>query len=280
VVQGNSLTVQIVTTAAPFSNGETDDNALFRFARGFIDLNGNGVVDITGGEFAGWEQFIDLNAPLYQSGASNGVYQQTVSLDKLPEGYNYLNAVVFRHRDAGDAIYSDERKVIYVDRVDPDLEIDTSSITCETGSGTVVVENPDGTATEVFVFVDLPEGAPVPAPTFADQAFNNDRGRFLFPVSGLTGGEHSFTILARERPRGVLVRESVTRVEVNLAGLPGDANLDGVVNLEDLYDFDVLTAGPYVCEADLDNDGDNDADDEALLAELLRAGELNDVDPR
>lgn len=280
VVKGDSMIVQVVTAPNPNAGADTDDNAIFRFARGFIDLNGNGSVDITGGEFAGWEQFVDVNQPLFGTSNSNGVYQQAVDTSLLPEGYNYINAAVFRHRTAGDAIYSDQRMVVYIDRVDPDLEIDASGIDCVSGTGTVVIENPDRTATEVFVFVDLPEGAPVPTPTAADRAFNNDRGLFLFPVSGLSGSVHSFTVVARESPRGVLVRESVTRVVQTIAGLTGDVNSDGVADIEDLYDFEALTGIEYVCEADLDNDGDNDGQDQALLADLLRAGELADVDGR
>jgi len=282
LVQSPAITVDVQTTAAPFAGANTDDNALFRFARGFTDLNANGQIDITSGDFAGWEFFLDVNQPLFSNpGATNGVYQQTIDTTLLTEGYNYLNAVVFRQRDAGDAIYKDLREVLYVDNEAPSVDVDASRITCETGSGTLVVSNPDRTVTDVWVFVDLPDGAPLPPLTPADKAIDRDRGLFLFPVSGLSGSEHSFTVVAQERPRGVFVNQSVTRIVAQLGGEPGDVNLDGVVDADDLYAFESLApGGDYICEADLDSDGDNDADDIAALRALLRQNEIADVDNR
>jgi glycosidase len=282
IITAPAMTIEIVTSAAPFAGSNTDDNALFRFGRGFDDLNNNGGVDITGGEFSGWEQFLDVNTPLFSNpGLTNGLYRQTINTADLPEGFNYLNAVVFRQRSAGDAIYKDLREVVYIDTQAPDIALDSSRVDCVTGGGTLVITNDDQTVTDVWVFVDLPDGAPVPPLTSADKAIDRDRGRFVFPVSGLTGSQHTFTIVAHEAPRGQLVREEVLTFDETIGGLKGDLNADGVVNLIDLYTYETLPgATPFLCEADLDDDGDNDDDDIELLRQTLRTGEVTDIDDR
>lgn len=279
VVQSESMTLTLTTTQTDPNDPNTDDNAIFRVGRGYVDLNGNGSWDINSGEFRGWEQFTTINQPLFSNPvAGQGLYQQVIDTTVLPEGYNYFNAVAFRNRSAGDPITGDFRKVVYIDAKDPDFEVEPIGVNCISGSGTLRFTNPDATATDVWVFINLPEGAPIPPLNSSAKALAFDRGVFVFPFNGLPGGENTVTIVAQERPMGVLVRESVTRLDFSVGGLTGDVNGDGRVDAEDLYAFDLLAG--FACEADLNGDGEIDQADAELLADLIRENELADIEAR
>ncbi len=278
VVSGPTFEID-VTTSPNGIDSNTDDGALFRVARGFVDLNNNGDFDVQAGEFRGWEQFLTQNTPLFTNpGLANGRYRQIVDTDVLPEGYNYINAIVFRQRTGGDPIFTDLREVIYVDRQDPDITLDATGIDCVTGDGTLFVTNEDGTATDAWVFTGLPQGAPTPALTPSAKMANIDRGVFGLNISGLTSGVETFTVVVHEEQQGVVVRESVYFFEVGIGGVNGDVNLDGVVDIEDLVAFESFTG--FSCEADVDGDGDVDNDDRTGLAEIVRSNEIADIDGR
>jgi glycosidase len=279
VVQATDVSVTLTTTQTDPQDPNTDDNAIFRVGRGFVDLNGSGSWDIDAGEFRGWEQFTTINAPLLDNpGVGQGLYRQIVDTSVLPEGYNYLNAVAFRNRNAGDPITGDFRKVIYVDLEDPDVSVEPIGVDCVNGSGTLRFTNTDGTVTDMWVFVNLPDGAPIPALNSSSKAFDFDRGVFVFPFSGLSGGANSVTVVTHERPMGMLVRESVTRLDFSVGGETGDVNADGVVDADDLYAIEFLSG--FVCEADLNGDGTVNSLDAELLADLVRDGETADIDAR
>ncbi|MFI4853761.1 MAG: alpha-amylase family glycosyl hydrolase [Phycisphaerales bacterium JB065] len=279
VVQADQFLVTLTTTQTDPNDPNTDDNALLRVGRGFVDLNDNGSWDITSGEFRGWEEFTTTNQPLIDHpGAGQGLYRQIVDTTVLPEGYNYLNAVAFRSRSAGDPIVGDFREVIYVDRADPDLSVATVGVDCQSGSGTLRFTNGDGTLTDMWVFVNLPDGAPIPPLTTGAKAFDFDRGVFIYPFSGEPSGANRVTVVMQEKPMGMLVRQSVATLDFSIGGLTGDLNEDGVIDSEDLYAFDALDG--YLCAADLDGNGVIDQGDEQLLADLVRDGEIADIDSR
>jgi len=279
VVQTSQFTVTLTTTQTDPNDPQTDDNALLRVGRGFVDLNGNGTWDINSGEFRGWEEFTTVNQPLFSNpGAGQGFYSQIIDTSVLPEGYNYLNAIAFRKRDAGNSIYGDFRKVIYVDRDDPEVRVEPIGVNCAAGSGTLRFTNPDATVTDMWVFVNLPEGAPIPPLNAPAKAFGFDRGVFVFPFSGVPGGVNSVTVVSQRRPMGVLVRQSVARLDFSVGGITGDLTGDGVVDAEDLYAFDLLVG--YQCEADINSDGVVDDLDRRLLQDLIRAGEADDITTR
>lgn len=279
VVQSGQFTVTLTTTQTDPNDPGTDDNALLRVGRGYVDLNGNGTWDINSGEFRGWEQFTTINQPLFSNpGAGQGLYSQVIDTSVLPEGYNYINAIAFRNRNAGNAIYGDFRKVIYIDRADPIVEVQAIGVNCAAGSGTLRITNPDATVTDVWVFVNLPDGAPVPPLNSASKAIEFDRGVFIFPFSAVPGGENTVTVVSQRRPMGVLVRQSVATLPFSVGGITGDINGDGTVNVEDLYAFDLISG--YVCEADINGDGVVNAADRELLSDLIREVEQQDVNQR
>lgn len=279
VVQANQFTVSLTTSQTDPNDPNTDDNALLRVGRGYVDLNGSGSWDIDSGEFRGWEQFTTVNQPLIDNpGAGQGLYEQVVDTSALPEGYNYLNAIAFRSRSAGFPITGDFRTVIYVDREDPDVSVEPIGVDCLNGSGTLRFTNSDGTVTDMWVFVNLPDGAPIPPLNSPSKAFDFDRGVFIFPFSGLSGGANTVTVVTQERPMGMLVRQSVTTLDFSVGGLTGDINGDDEVDIEDLYAFDLLAG--YQCEADINGNGQITEADRALLSDLIRSGEINDIDDR
>lgn len=282
VVRGSSFTIELDTVQTDAGESRTDDTAIYRFNQGFfnssVGTNGTSAGEPSG-EFRGYENFLTLNQPLFSTGV--GLYRQMIATSTLPEGYNYLSVIAFRQRGSGseqgaDPIYNEWRKVIYVDRVSPTTELVAKNINCFTGSGTLQIRNPDRTANAIHYFVDLPKASSVPPLNIGNQAISYDRLDWLVPVSGLSHGVHSVTVVAVERPDGVNeLNRSVTRIEFLVgADVPGDLDMDGVVGVEDLYGFEQLVGQD--CEADVDNDGDIDATDRRLLRNQIRSGEPTD----
>lgn len=273
VVKGPTFDIQLNTTQTDPGDPNTDDNAIFRINQGFQDLNGNGLPvrngagEVTsteiGGEFRAYEEFIDVNSPLF--GGGSGTYEQTIDVADLPEGYNYISVVAFRNRPANyGALTNEWREVVYVDRLDPDIEIE-GDLDCLTVSGFIRITNPDRTVSQVLASID---GAP-PAATI-----ERDRNLWLLPVSNLTGN-HTVTVVAREIENGLLIREVTYNIPFTVDDIPGDVDDDGDVDTDDLYAFEALTS--YTCRADLNADQAITAVDGELLRAKLGEGELSDM---
>ena len=233
--------------------------------------------------FSGYENFVTLNQPLFSTGI--GLYRQTVTTSLLPEGMNFLSVLAFRQRASGteagsDPLHNEWRKAIWVDTLPPPVTLVANNITCLTGTGTLQVRNPDGTAARLHYFVNLAEGAPIPTLTIGNQAITYDRLDWLVPLTSLPRGANSVTVVAVESPDGVNeLNRSVTRFAFTVGpALPGDVNDSGGVDVQDLYALEQLTA--QVCEGDIDADGDVDNADRRLLESQLRTGEPGDVDER
>ena len=276
VVTTNSFDLELVTTKTDPLDSNWDDTAIFRINEGYMDFNGSGSWDVTSGEFTGFEGFADVNQPIFGTANATGLYRQTIDTTNLPEGYNYISTIAFRHRTSGDTLYGDFRKVIYLDRTGPDVALIPPVFGCGSGSATLRLRNEDRTATEMHVFVDLPEGAPIPALTSANRAFEFGRQEWLWPVSGLSTGTHSITVVALEEPAGSEINRTEIRIEFVVgAATLGDINLDGVVDVEDVYAFEELTS--FLCEADMDSSGVIDEADRQLLLDAARVTEPMDI---
>ena len=112
VVQ-TSPTFQILLQTRRPADPNFDDNALFRIGQGYRDYNGNGQIDFgeNAGVVAGYEQFLTLNQPLYNTALPSGTYLQTIDASLLEEGYHYLSVIAFRHRsDGGEPIFTDSAR--------------------------------------------------------------------------------------------------------------------------------------------------------------------------
>ncbi|MEO1128916.1 MAG: alpha-amylase family glycosyl hydrolase, partial [Planctomycetota bacterium] len=265
VIQGPTFDLQVATTQADPSDPNTDDQAKFRINQGFFDFNGNGSINEdtgAGGRFAAYEGFLDVNSPLF--GGGTGDYAQEINTDDLPEGYNYISVIVFRHRSSGEPIFTELREVIYVDRQNPTATVE-ADVDCLSGDGTITITNPDRTVTEVIA--NLNGGG-------NQTAIDWDRNQWVLPVTGLSGS-NSLTLTLREKVNGVIVNETIQVVNFDVNNIAGDVNGDGIVDPQDVYAFEALTA--YECRADLDgNQVVNDIDRE-LLRDELGMGEFNDM---
>lgn len=201
VVQGNSLTLRLQTTLDGGASAE--DNAIFRWNYG-LNVNGsdNGAFGVDAGVdglFAGYEDFLTTKSPRATGGT--GTYTQTVDLTNpaIKEGFHYIQAVAFLPRLSGlPPIFNTFRKVIYVDRFAPDVQLVFPAT--QTGSGDIagpsygfVVDNPDGTGNSMHFFWNLPPGTdPVDAGLLNgdNKATQTDRRRFRFTIDGLAPGDN------------------------------------------------------------------------------------------
>lgn len=274
VVNAETFDLTLTTTPGDALDPSTDDYANFIINQGFQDLNHNGVIDLNNenDEFYGHENFLTVNQPLYGTSNPNGLYVQTIFTDDLPEGFNYISVKAFRHRSSanneqgGSPLYTDFRKVIYVDRVPPPMELAGMTAVCSAGLANLTVRNPDFTASKVYAFLDLAEGAPLPPLNTSLTVIAQDRGRWRVAANGLSKGLHTLTVVAIESPGGVDLSQSVTRIPFVFGA---DINGDGSLNIDDLYAFYGVTGNP--CEADLNGDGVVNAADAAILRNLIRA---------
>lgn len=244
VVTANSFTIRLTTSQTDPLDPNTDDNAAFRINQGFVDYNGNGQVDF--GAFdvfnPGYELFTDVNSPLFGSGSSFGLYEEVIDATQLAEGYHYISAIAFRNRPAGTApLFSDSRKVIYLDRTGPDLEVPDADGFLTANTETIEIFNPDGTATNVHVLYDLPAGAdPIAATSLFNRAQEWDRGEFRFNINTGSHGFHRLTVVAFEITGNVTVFDQQVfvdkcKADLSSAGNPGVK--DGVLTGADFFQF-------------------------------------------
>lgn len=166
VIQEDSFTLGLETQAVNllgfFRDRDADgDNALFRIDGG-IDANNNGSVDFTtpGSVAYGFETFTTTFQDGYNSSPTggDGLYEQLIDTTQLSEGEHYLTARVFRHRDdGGPAVYSDFKKVIYVDRLDPISSVSEFKNVNTPGDGDfdMIFASDDFTADSMHVFLNL-----------------------------------------------------------------------------------------------------------------------------
>jgi hypothetical protein len=126
------------------------------------DVNGDGKVDFTtpGDTAYGFERFRTKSSPLISAGGlgaprGDGEFRQRVSTAGLEEGLHFVTVRAWRHRtDGGPAVFSDFKRVIYVDRRPPQSRVDGIR---RLGTGIETdVRSTDATAERVHVFVDLP----------------------------------------------------------------------------------------------------------------------------
>ncbi|MBK7405201.1 MAG: hypothetical protein IPJ41_11355 [Phycisphaerales bacterium] len=242
VIHADTFLVQLTTTQADALDPNTDDNALLRFNQGFLDLNGNGSTDFGEGlgPISGYEQFTTLHEPLFGSGGSEGRYWQEIRSSDLPEGFNYLSVIAFRHRLAGsDPLFREFRRTVYIDNRPPSVAlVDPGTINDETWEFQASL--PDRTAQRVHFFWDLPpETDPIPLISVFNQGSKRDRFDWRWTQTGITHGWHSLTIV----PVEVTETAGVQRFDLFADLCRADVNVDGQVNTLDFIAFLGLWAG-------------------------------------
>jgi len=248
VITADSFNVTLQTNAVTLLGIQRDrpadgDRALLRI-NGGIDLNGTGTVDFvdTNSTSYGFENFTTLNSPGYNNTDGKGQYVQSINATSLPEGQNFITVRAYRQRsDGGPAVYSDFRKSIYVDRLDP-----VSSVAnfepfdaVNTANRDLIIRSDDKTADKVHVFLNLPAATSDESILSfigtGNRAGDYDRDLFKYGFFGVQSGNNIATIVTYEitgnysiqRVPGVFVANGRGR------GL-GDINGDGTFTTADV----------------------------------------------
>ncbi len=292
IVSAPSFEIQLTTTrtdpADPAGNANADDFAVFRINQGFRDYNGANPNGTSGGFDqpisstidAGYERFVTQNSPLALTpGATNGVYRQTIDASLLPEGFNYISVIAYRRRtDGGLPIYREFRKVIYVDRLPPQVALTNPAGSLQGFPVAATVTAADRCTTTAYIIVNLPQGIdprsqPATYLTAANQAARFDRFEWRRTISSLPLGANSITVVAFEQSGA----STVVRYDniINAVG-SGDVNRDGLVNLDDLQGLNALGSA-YQPEGDMNRNGTIDVTDRRILEASVRAGELGQM---
>jgi hypothetical protein len=271
VITSDTMNIALQTTKTDPLDLNWDDNAVFRINQGFIDANANGAVDIgEGGVVGGYEQFLTIREPLFDSDAETGLYVQTVSTTGLEEGVNYLSVVGFRHRsDGGAPIYSEWRRAFYIDRLPPAIDVVEPVGPVGTPTLDLRVLALDRTVNRVHVIVNVPVGED-PRNYVSESNAATWRDRFEFRRSlQLAPGTYRISVVAYELSGNSTV-QTIENVVVSIGS--GDVNGDGVVTVDDLFDAYELTA--YSPALDLNANGTNEALDFRLLEARVRGTEV------
>lgn len=276
VVTGPTFTIRLLTTKTDPLDTAFDDFAAFRIDQGFRDFNGNGGVDFGSGDayLPGYENFLTTFTPLHTNPTlSNGTYEQIINTDLLGEGLHYISVICFRNRPSNsDAIYTDFRGVIYVDRQPPAVTLEDAAVPIVTPINTFRVTTADRTVTRVHVLLNPPAGDPLTQVNAANQAARYDRFEWRRTMGGLRSGPNTVVVVAFEANG----RSSVTSFMVTATTGSGDLNGDGQVTLDDLYlAYEVLASGQYVAAADVTADGQVTIADMRALETALRPSELD-----
>ncbi len=269
VINDDSFEIRLQTTAGDPLDPNTDDNALFAFDQRNTDSNGNGAVDIptTASVIGGYENFETLNAPLFGSGNSFGLYRQAIDATQMSEGYHYLSVIAFRRRDVGTTpIFREVRKVIYIDRQPPEVELVQADLITDDDRPLFQVNLLDRTTQSVHMLLNAPDGVdPLTLINSSNQVAAYDRYtyRYLFDLA-LNPGENTVTVVAIEDSgNAAILNETVT-----LNTCQADLNNDGALNFFDVSAFlSAYSSGDIL--ADFNDDGTlNFFDVSAFLTEF------------
>ena len=240
VITGDSFEIRVQTAAGDPFDSNTDDNALFAFDQRNTDSNGNGSVDIptTSSVIGGYENFETLNAPLFGSGNSFGLYRQVIDATQMSEGYHYLSVIVFRHRNAGTTpIFREVRKVIYIDRLEPQIELAEAGMTFEDDRPEFTVNLLDRTAKQIHMFLNLADGVdPLTLVSTANQVIPYDRFVYKYSFDNpLVEGANTVTVVAIEDSGNARILNETVTLNTGIC-LP-DINGDGQLNFFDVSGF-------------------------------------------
>lgn len=256
-VQLNTTPVSVIdpTNGQPVRDFDADgDTALLRIDEG-LDLNNRlGIDNPTPGSVSyGFEDFTESRVPGFGNGGL-GSYTQTIDTSQLAEGRHFITVRAFRHRDSatggdgGPAVFTDFKRVIYVDRFAPESEIVSfepfaSNPNTQTNRD-LIVQSVDGTADGMHLFLDLPAALSDAqvlqmATSGQNRAGRYDADAFVYGFNGVVTGNHVATIVTFEPTYDGTHGYSVKRVPgmFTSTGLGlgfGDLNSNGVYQVSDI----------------------------------------------
>src|SRR6185295_8644872 len=210
----DSFQIQLTTTngdAGAANNNNADDNAVFKIDQGYHDYNGNSIVDIDGTNAVvpGYEQFVTVHQPLYNTGNTQGNYAQAIDATQLSDGLHYLSVVAFRKRNSNeDPLFREFRQVFYLDRTCPNIQI-TGPNNITTTTVTLNVKGLDRTLNNGIVqnnisktvhFIANPPGNvdPTTLVNANNQATRSDRFQWSGLVTGLAHGSNRIAVCTFE----------------------------------------------------------------------------------
>ncbi len=255
IITDDSFEIRVETTPGDELDPNTDDNALFAFDQRNTDSNGNGSIDISPNSpvIGGYEQFETLNSPLFGSGNATGLYRQAIDATKMSEGYHYLSVIAFRHRTPGTTpIFREVRKVIYIDREPPAVDLEQADMVLEDPRPQFQVNLQDRTAKQIYMFLNLEKGIdPLTLIGTSNQVIPYDRYtyRYFFDLD-LNEGVNTVTVVAVEDSGNANIVNSSVTLSTCIADLTGD----GVLNFFDVSAFlSAFTANDPI--ADFNEDG-------------------------
>ncbi len=200
------------------------DEALLRLDGG-LDVNGNARVDFKtpGTTEYGFERFTTKSRPLIgnhdvQGPRGDGEFRQMINASRLEEGRHFLTVRAYRHQPAGSpAVFSEFKKVIYIDRVPPVSAFDSfHPLESAPGNAEVWIRSVDFTAERVHAFANLP-GTMSEAQVLSSAAGGQgrlermDRALFKGTLQNLLTGNNTLTIVTFE-PTGTRSVQRVTAV--------------------------------------------------------------------
>ena len=231
VITGDSFEIRLETAAGDALDPNTDDNALFAFDQRNQDYNGNGSTDIptTSSVIGGYEEFTTLNAPLFGSPNSFGLYRQEIDATQMSEGLHYLSVIAFRHRPAGTTpIFREVRKVIYIDREPPAVELEQAGTSTDDARPQFVVNALDRTTKEVYMFLNLgPSDDPLGMLNSSTQALPYDRFTYTKVFNtDLLPGANTVTVVAVEDSGNANVLTETVTLGSCVADFTGDSELN------------------------------------------------------
>jgi alpha-amylase len=276
VIRSDSFDITLQTTPVVL-NGWQDLNAggstaLLKLNSG-IDINGSGTVDLRtpGTVTYGFENFLTKHSPLV--GGGDGEYIQTIDAAQLPEGMNFITVRAFRHGTAENTeVFSDFRKVIYVDRLKPQSSID-STPSLGGNNRQVRVRNDDQTGNSVHTFLNLPaaltEAQILSMISGANKAGQIDRDLFAFGYNNVPNGNNVVTVVTYEITGTYNVQRFPGQDMATTLGLGlGDLNFNGLYSTGDVSQFETVLYSQnaqFNPAADLNADGRIDNRDLFLL---------------
>jgi alpha-amylase len=296
VIRTNTFQVQLNTTPVSVFDPELQtmvrdfsadgDTALLRINDG-IDLNNvAGIDNPTPGSVAyGFEDFTDTRLPGYTN-SGLGTYSQTIDTTELSEGRHYVTVRAFRQRNSGPAIYTDFKQAIYVDRLAPEVTVQSfapyESSPNVLQNRDLVVKSLDGTADNMHIFLDL--AANLTDAQVLQMALNGqndasayDVDSFIFGFNNVATGNHVATVVTFEPTYDGIHGYSVRRLpglftQTGLGAGFGDLNTNGVLQTADISGFGngsfetVLYSQNSQFKATADLDGNGRVDNLDLFA--------------
>lgn len=240
-----------------------DGDAAFFKINGGLDANQNGSVDfVNDGVLYGYENFTDVNDPGFFNANGDGQYSQTIDATQLEEGYHFLTARAFRHRnpgsftdgdpstagDGGPAVFEDFKRVVYIDRLAPEAELaDPVAFSSNGHNIDFRARSTDGTAEDMFFFLnlddDLTDAQILASLGGGSTTTQIDRDLFQRGYFDVQAGNNKLTVVTREITGTTNVQHLVGIGIDNGNGLGiGDISKNNAFNRNDLT-FNPLNPG-------------------------------------